>query len=157
MQIGAVRVETRTFSVIDRFELVVRPKVNPELSDFCQAFTCISQARLDAEGIPFAAALGRFEAFLDGVPVLVCNADADVYRENVEINDLPNSIPEYLRTRGRLEAIRNEFNALPLPAWARWQRAIRRAGSRPSLRTGRTTGKPRKRCTWLMGPRRSEA
>lgn len=104
IQIGAVRVETQGFTVIDSFEQIVRPKINPLLSAFCQEFTGISQARLEVEGIPFAQALTAFEGFVNDCPVLVYNADAEVFRENVQINGLTNTIPEYLRFRERLEA-----------------------------------------------------
>lgn len=104
IQIGAVRVETAGFTVTDRFELVVRPKVNPGLSEFCSDFTGISQERLDREGLDFASALAKFEGFVAGAPVLVYNADEFVLRENVELNGLEATIPEYLRLKERLEA-----------------------------------------------------
>jgi inhibitor of KinA sporulation pathway (predicted exonuclease) len=119
IQIGAVRVDTRTFAVLDSFELVVRPKVNPDLSDFCQSFTGITQARLDAEGISFQDALDRFEAFGRGAPVLVYNADAEVFRENAEINGVARSIPDYMRIRERLVAIGIDMDGVNSGAIAR--------------------------------------
>jgi hypothetical protein len=103
IQIGAVRVETAQFTVLDHFEHVVRPKINPVLTPFCIALTGVSQERIDSEGTSFAEGLAAFQRFVGDRPVVVYNADEVVFRENLEINGLDADIPAYFRLRGALE------------------------------------------------------
>lgn len=104
IQIGAVKVDTQTFQVQQEFDKIVTPVFNPVLSAFCEELTGVTNARVAKEGVPFIEALNAFEAFCDGAPVMVYNADADVFRENLEFHAVEHSIPEYMRIREELVA-----------------------------------------------------
>lgn len=47
IEFGCV-IATRAGKVLDKRSFLVRPRVNPELSPFCQQLTTISQAMVDA-------------------------------------------------------------------------------------------------------------
>jgi inhibitor of KinA sporulation pathway (predicted exonuclease) len=64
VQIGAVALDPQAnFAEIATFERIVRPKVNPRLSQYFIDLTGITQQRVDDEGIPFPRALAEFAAF----------------------------------------------------------------------------------------------
>lgn len=103
IQIGAVTVDAGDFRVLSQFEHVVRPRVNPVLTEFCVALTGVTQGRIDAEGTSYEEGLKAFLDYVGGRPVVVYNADEDVLRENVAINGLSAEIPTFRRLKGDLE------------------------------------------------------
>ncbi|MCB9523689.1 MAG: exonuclease domain-containing protein [Myxococcales bacterium] len=64
IEIGAVRLDPHTLTEVDRFERLVRPVRHPTLSAFCTQLTGISQALVDAEGVPFAQAYAELMAWM---------------------------------------------------------------------------------------------
>src|SRR5580658_9683076 len=64
VQIGAVRIDGETFTVLDAFDCLVRPRINTELSPYFEGLTGITNADLAARGIDFAEAYVRFAAFV---------------------------------------------------------------------------------------------
>lgn len=42
IEIGAVKVDLKTNKIVDMFDALIRPTLNPELSDYCTALTGIS-------------------------------------------------------------------------------------------------------------------
>ena len=50
--------------VVDQFQQYVRPTEQPKLSAFCTELTAITQAQIDAHGIPLQEALKRYSAWL---------------------------------------------------------------------------------------------
>lgn len=82
VQIGALRL-TEDLSVVEEFEALVRPVVNPELSDYCTGLTGIDQATLDREGRPPAEALSDFLGFCQGQTALSYGNDMMVIGENM--------------------------------------------------------------------------
>jgi hypothetical protein len=62
VQIGAVRLDAETLREVDCFEMLVRPRVNPVLSDYLTALTNISNDDLAYRGVDFVVA---YRAFLD--------------------------------------------------------------------------------------------
>ncbi len=91
LQIGAIRLHNdEELSEIDSLDVLVKPRINPELSDYIIDFTGITQARLDAEGMSFAEALKRLVAFLgdDTETVYSWGTDFKVIKENCQLNDI---------------------------------------------------------------------
>ncbi|MDT0269118.1 3'-5' exonuclease [Streptomyces sp. DSM 44915] len=82
VQIGAVRV-TGSHEVVDSYEALVRPVVNPELSGHFTELTGIDQESVDREGLPPAEALGGFLEFCRGRTALSYGNDMVVVGENV--------------------------------------------------------------------------
>lgn len=51
IEIGIVCVESTTFNAIDHFQAFIKPIRHPQLTDFCQQLTTISQAQVDAAAL----------------------------------------------------------------------------------------------------------
>lgn len=82
VQIGALRLD-QDCSVVEEYEILVKPVVNPVLSDYFTELTGISQEAVDQEGVPAAEALGEFLGFCRGQSVLSYGNDMMVLGENV--------------------------------------------------------------------------
>ncbi|WP_420310871.1 exonuclease domain-containing protein [Streptomyces sp. YS-B37] len=96
VQIGALRLR-EDCSVVEEYEALVRPVVNPQLSEYFTELTGIDQETLDREGLPAAEALGDFLGFCRGQSVLSYGNDMVVLGENVG----------WARSRG--EEVKNGF------------------------------------------------
>lgn len=85
VQIGAVILDAG-FRERAALEILVRPRRNPQLSDYFTRLTGITQTRLDAEGIDADLALDRFLDFAGTDMPLVSNGlDAVVLAENCQL------------------------------------------------------------------------
>ncbi|MDX2938191.1 3'-5' exonuclease [Streptomyces ipomoeae] len=82
VQIGALRL-AEDCSVIEEYETLVHPVVNPRLSPFFTTLTGIDQQTLDRDGVPPAQALGDFLGFCQEDPVLSYGNDMLVLGENI--------------------------------------------------------------------------
>ena len=90
IQIGAVRLDAGLLEIA-ALDLVVKPRLNPILSDYIVRLTGLTQARIDAEGVPFAHALANFAAFSAGAAAILCNGgDAAWIARNVELAGIAN-------------------------------------------------------------------
>ncbi|MFC7585004.1 exonuclease domain-containing protein [Nonomuraea antimicrobica] len=96
VQIGALRLRD-DFSVVEEFEALVRPVVNPQLSAYFTDLTGIEQAAVDQDGLSPAAAFDDFLAFCQDQTVLSYGNDMVVLGENVG----------WARVRG--EELKNSF------------------------------------------------
>ncbi len=90
VQIGAVRLAAgNSLAEVNAFDCLVRPAINPALSDYFVALTGISNADVAARGIGLAAALARFASFVGpATPVLSNGADVEVLLENCALADI---------------------------------------------------------------------
>ncbi|CAA7613517.1 Inhibitor of the KinA pathway to sporulation [Candidatus Terasakiella magnetica] len=82
VQIGAVRLDGGTEASI-----LVKPRLNPDLSAYFTTLTGISQGQVDKDGIDFAAALARLADFAQGAGLVANGADEEVLRENCRLTD----------------------------------------------------------------------
>ncbi|ULR52065.1 3'-5' exonuclease [Streptomyces deccanensis] len=82
VQIGAVRVNEE-YAVVEEYETLVRPVVNPRLSPFFTTLTGIDQGDVDRDGLAPARALDDFLAFCRGGSVLSYGNDMLVLGENI--------------------------------------------------------------------------
>ncbi len=92
IQIAAVRVAVeRGYVETACFDRLVRPRLNPLLSDYIIRLTGIQQAEIDARGVPFAAAYGDFFSFCERgrLPLFSWGDDPGVLRENCALAELP--------------------------------------------------------------------
>lgn len=65
VQIGAVKLDRRRgFAETSDFQILVKPQINPDLSEYFIDLTGITQERVDVEGISFPEALAAFKAFI---------------------------------------------------------------------------------------------
>lgn len=82
VQIGALRLD-EDFGVVEEYEALIRPVVNPELSAYFTGLTGIGQEEVDREGLSPAEVLGDFLGFCKGQTVLSYGNDMVVLGENV--------------------------------------------------------------------------
>jgi inhibitor of KinA sporulation pathway (predicted exonuclease) len=93
IQIGAVRLgPAPALDERGAFSVLVRPVLNPVLSEYIVALTGITQAMVDAAGLGFAEAVARFDTFVGGPQPVFCNGgDHDILAENAGWHGLPPS------------------------------------------------------------------
>ncbi|NQU62377.1 MAG: exonuclease domain-containing protein [Rhodospirillales bacterium] len=91
VQIGALKLQDDDgLTEIDGLDILVKPRINPDLSDYFINLTGITQALLDAEGFDFPAALDQLKAFFgdDTKVVYSWGRDYKVIQENCRLNGL---------------------------------------------------------------------
>jgi inhibitor of KinA sporulation pathway (predicted exonuclease) len=101
VQIGAVRLETKDLVITTSFECLVRPRINPVLSDYFENLTGITNARLAKEAIDFETAYRRFINFAGGDGIASFGHDEWVLEDNIRLyglKDLP-PLPPFLELR----------------------------------------------------------
>lgn len=96
VQIGAVRIDAAAgFAERAAFSAVVRPILNPVLSDYFVDLTGISNDDLARDGRDLAAALGDFAAFVGGAPVLSHGRDDIVIAEDCALKDIADPFADH--------------------------------------------------------------
>lgn len=96
IQIGAVKVDAQ-FAPLANFDMLVRPRLNTELSAYIETLTGITNDALRADGVDIAIAYCAFVNFVGGVPVLAFGRDDLVLLDNLRLyglRDLP-PLPSY--------------------------------------------------------------
>jgi inhibitor of KinA sporulation pathway (predicted exonuclease) len=88
VQIGAVRLDGRTLQETATLDLLIRPRINPVLSDYFAALTGITNAELDRRGQDFAPAYGAFLTFVGEAPVGCFGRDDRILMENLALYEL---------------------------------------------------------------------
>jgi len=90
VQIGAVRVTPLGdgVEVVDTFETLVRPRINPELSAYFVDLTGITQSAVDDRGVDFPHAWAEFGEWCGDRPRFSWGNDLGVVRDNVTLYDL---------------------------------------------------------------------
>jgi len=121
VQIGAVRLDAGAgFAERDAFEALVRPTINPELSDYFVQLTGIDNAALAARGVTLEAALADFARFAGGAIILSNGADIEVVTESCGLTDIANPLPQarWADIGPALKAIlgREELGSAEIPA-----------------------------------------
>ena len=85
VQIGAVKLDAETLKVTDEFECLVRPRINPRLSQYLTDLTGITNEMLDQKAVDFITA---YRAFLDFVgPSLIWAFGRDdlIFADNLKL------------------------------------------------------------------------
>ena len=93
IQIGAVRLDYENhFREVSFFNLLVKPKINTNLSDYIQNLTGITQKQVDLEGWSFVEAYKNFKSFCDKADYLCWNGSDDAaILETCKINEIGHS------------------------------------------------------------------
>ncbi len=100
VQIGAVKLDAATLGVIDRFDVLVKPRINPVISTYLENLTGIRNDELKARGRDFAAAYRDFLAFADGAVLSAFGRDDLVFDENVRLYGMKRPmVPEFRDSR----------------------------------------------------------
>lgn len=107
IQLAAVRVSytRQSATVVGSFNELIKPSINPQLSDYISQLTGISQHMLDEMGVDFASALASFMQFCQqsthgGSNPLPCYAwglDAEILVENCQLYQIapPPCLPHF--------------------------------------------------------------
>lgn len=91
VQIGAVRADAgQGFAEIDAFSALIRPTINPVLSDYFTGLTGITNDALARGGTGLAPSLAAFVAFSGDDPILSHGRDDRVIAEDCALKDLEN-------------------------------------------------------------------
>ena len=78
------------FHEIDSIVVLVKPKVNPILSEFAQRLTNVSQMQIEQHGVTFPEALKQLELIASRASATICmSGDSGVLRENCRIHGIP--------------------------------------------------------------------
>ena len=85
VQIGAVKLDGRDLKVLDEFDLLVKPRINPVLSPYFEQLTGIGNDQVAAQGVDFAEAYGGFAAFAGEGPICAFGHDEWVLEENLRL------------------------------------------------------------------------
>ena len=88
IQIGALRVG-ENLTEAGSFSTYIKPVKNPELSDYIQKLTHITQEKINAEGKTLSEALNAFSQFTNNLPLYSWGDDAGTLRENCELIGIP--------------------------------------------------------------------
>jgi inhibitor of KinA sporulation pathway (predicted exonuclease) len=85
VQIGAVKLDAETLTEIDSLEILVRPRVNPVLSDYLVALTGIDNAALIANGVDFITAYRVFLDFVGDASIWAFGRDDLILSGNLKL------------------------------------------------------------------------
>ncbi len=113
VQIGAVLLDTRVYSEKASFDVFIKPKRNPELSDYFSRLTGITQHTIDHEGVDFSDAITRFFSWAGTHDLYSFGSDAEVLEENCRLCEIP-----FPFDRMRFKDIRALFDARGIPAYS---------------------------------------
>jgi inhibitor of KinA sporulation pathway (predicted exonuclease) len=105
IQIGAVRIDPESLSIVAEFDLLVRPRINPRLSRYIQELTGITDEALAERGVDFREAAEAFLSFVAGDLTLAFGADNLMFAENARLHGIG------LPPLPRFENLRPWFNA----------------------------------------------
>lgn len=106
VQIGAVRLDGKTLAVLDEFDLLVRPRINPVLSPYFEKLTGITNDAVADGGIDFAEAYRRFADFAGDQPICAFGHDEWILEDNLRLYGITD-----FRTLPRFQDLRSWFAA----------------------------------------------
>jgi len=107
IQIGAIKLDKQEKEILDKFDKVVRPKINPELSDYIKDLTGITQSQVnDAE--QFEEVLKHFIEWSNNLNLYSYANDLGVVQRNLELCNIGleleescfKDIREFFRSKG---------------------------------------------------------
>jgi inhibitor of KinA sporulation pathway (predicted exonuclease) len=101
VQIGAVRLAPDNLAVAESFECLVKPRINPRLSDYFQRLTGITNAQLAERGVDFETGYRRFVAFAGQGVIAAFGHDEWVLEDNIRLHGLKDAsvLPPFLELR----------------------------------------------------------
>ncbi|WP_414829004.1 exonuclease domain-containing protein [Alteromonas sp. H39] len=114
IQIGAVKLTmTQTSCVVsERLNILIKPVINPNLSDYIINLTGISQPMVDEHGVDAASAVTTLYHFCEHghLPVWCWGTDNRVLEENAKLGGF--SLPEFDRGIHNLQALLLRYGVL---------------------------------------------
>jgi DNA polymerase III epsilon subunit-like protein len=105
VQIGAVKLDAANLKEVECFDMLVRPRVNPVLSDYLVTLTGITNQALERRGVDFAVAYRAFLDFVGGSQIFAHGRDDLIFAANLKLYgwgralalpDYSNAIPWFI-------------------------------------------------------------
>lgn len=93
VQIGAVKIDPQTFEAHGELNLLVKPRLNPVLSDYLVKLTGVTNAAVAERGADFREAYARFVSFADSGAICAFGRDDNVLRENLALYAIHDASP----------------------------------------------------------------
>jgi inhibitor of KinA sporulation pathway (predicted exonuclease) len=102
VQIGAVRLDADSFAVLDEFDVLVLPRINPVLSPYFEKLTGITSRKIARDGRDFAAAYADFLAFAGEGPIAAFGRDDRALQDNLRFYGMTGAgaLPPFYDLRG---------------------------------------------------------
>lgn len=85
VQIGAVKLDAQALRETDTFEMLVRPRVNPVLSDYLIGLTGITNEMIMAKGVDFITAYRAFLEFVGDAHLYAFGRDDLIFADNLKL------------------------------------------------------------------------
>ncbi len=128
ISIGAIRVDLDNLQEIEAMEVIVKPSVNPSLSDYCTNLTGITDGHIKVEGIEIHEALQKFASFIEERNIFSYGFDIVVILENLRLNNIQFNaktlnrdrsiiLKEYHKDNGNQIESPHELNVLEVPLY----------------------------------------
>ena len=95
VQIGAIKIETETFTELGFFSRFVRPLKNPTLSKYFKDLTGIRQEQIDSEGVKLENMLEGLKSWCGTLPIYVFGRDEEWLKENAKLLNLDFSFESF--------------------------------------------------------------
>lgn len=89
VQIAAIRYRLDDMSALDQLDVLVKPVINSELSDYFTQLTGVTQADVAQHGLDFPDAHDRLCRFIGDTPAWAYGTDDEVVRENQHLHKMP--------------------------------------------------------------------
>jgi inhibitor of KinA sporulation pathway (predicted exonuclease) len=93
VQIGAVRIDAESLAAICEFEILIRPRLNPVLSDYFVTLTGITNAAVKARGVDLRDAYVAFVEFVGGDTMAAFGRDDLVLADNLNLYGIADAPP----------------------------------------------------------------
>ena len=84
--LAAIIVDAETLNMIDSFSCIIRPTINPVLSDYFIDLTGLTNERLGSEGVSFFKGIQAFHYFVGDRPMMCHGWDTISMLENFRLN-----------------------------------------------------------------------
>ena len=93
VQIGAVRLDADSFAVQAEFDVLIKPRFNPQLSPYFENLTGITSDQVARRGVDFQTAYDQFLAFAGDCPIAAFGRDEKVLEENLRLYGITDAKP----------------------------------------------------------------
>jgi len=95
VQISAIKINPVTLEKIENdFDILVKPRINKELSDYFINLTSITNQDINQKGIDYLEALQQFHKFIEGCIIYSFGDDCPVINEGITLYGLENELEE---------------------------------------------------------------
>ena len=89
VQIGAIKVDNQKLAEVGSLVIFVKPKLNPDLSNYFIRLTGITRQTLDKKGVDFRPALIKFKKWCGQLPIYSYGGDESMLKGNCGFLKIP--------------------------------------------------------------------